>query len=477
VVKFVHSGAEKITLGVMFIDAYAPLDGVLSKYIAVNFDNPPIMNDLELDSEDASLADFLGRKDLSKDIFNRAKKYHYYHTSLKKNERWGYWIPREPSKGVRVKLQNKRSNGRDDFILMSSNDYLGLSSHPEVVEAAKSALDKYGFGATGSPVTCGQTEEHEKLQETLGRIFRTESCILFNSGYSANLGSISALVGPNDLVIADILAHASITDGMQQSQGVKRFHKHNDIEHLEKVLKRTRGDCEGSLIIVEGIFSMDGDVAPLKDIFNLARKYDSRIFLDDAHSFGVLGKNGLGLGEEANLLGSVDLTMGTFSKICGTIGGFVCGPREVIDWLSVAARSVFFSVALPPSTVAATQRSLEIFQNDPNLLNRLKSNIDFFVTGLRSMGFYFPPDHRSAIVPLIIGDEAKLGKMYKMLYDAGVYTIPVVYPAVSKNSCRFRLTVSALHTTSDLDYVLLVIKRCIEALDIVPSKMVSDESA
>jgi glycine C-acetyltransferase len=264
---------------------------------------------------------------------------------------------------------------------------------------------------------------------------------------------------------------------MQQSQGVKRFHKHNDIEHLEKVLKRTRGDCEGSLIIVEGIFSMDGDVAPLKDIFNLARKYDSRIFLDDAHSFGVLGKNGLGLGEEANLLGSVDLTMGTFSKICGTIGGFVCGPREVIDWLSVAARSVFFSVALPPSTVAATQRSLEIFQNDPNLLNRLKSNIDFFVTGLRSMGFYFPPDHRSAIVPLIIGDEAKLGKMYKMLYDAGVYTIPVVYPAVSKNSCRFRLTVSALHTTSDLDYVLLVIKRCIEALDIVPSKMVSDESA
>ncbi|MES2768840.1 MAG: aminotransferase class I/II-fold pyridoxal phosphate-dependent enzyme [Bdellovibrionota bacterium] len=477
VVKFVHKSESKVTLGIMFIDSHAPIEGPLSKCFKMNLEGNMAKSELEYSSDNSSLADFLGKDDGSVDIFNKAKKYHFYHNSLQKSVRWGYWIPREPSKGIRVTLTKKRSDGRNDFIVMSSNDYLGLSARPEVVEATKIALDKYGFGATGSPITCGQTEEHERLQETLSRMFRTEATTLFNSGYAANIGLISSLVGPNDLVIADILSHASIYDGMQLSQGVKRFFKHNDMDHLEKVLSRTRYESNGCLIVAEGVFSMDGDAAPLNDIVSLAKKYDARVMIDEAHSFGVLGKNGLGLSEESNLLGGIDLTMGTFSKICGTIGGFACGSKELIDWLNVSARSVFFSVALPPSTVAATNKSLELFQSEPQLLGKLRSNIEFFTSGLRKMGFDIPKDHKTAIVPVVIGDEEKLGKMYKILYDSGIYTIPVVYPAVSKNTCRFRFTVSAQHSLSDLDYALLVIKRAMEKVGLAPKEIALKESA
>ncbi len=474
VVKFKQTKNESILVGIMFVDIMAPVDTTLSKFLELDLSSNNSRSEVEIDSKGSSLADFLGIDGESSDIFKKAHDYRYYLESLQENDRWGYWLARKPSSGVRINLTKKRSNGRDDFIIMASNDYLGLSSHPEVVEAAQKSLSRYGFGATGSPVTTGQTEAHENLQNMLANIYQTESATLFNSGYSANLGTISCLAGVNDLLLADFLSHASIADGMQLSKATSRMFKHNDMRHLEIILKRYREKADGAMIIAEGVFSMDGDCANLPEIKKLAEKYNCRIMLDDAHSFGVLGSQGKGAAEKYGLLGSLDLTMGTFSKICGTIGGYICGSKDVIDWINVSARSVFFSVGLPPSTVDATIKSLEIFQNEPERRDNLKENIQFFVNGVRNLGFDINENHESAIVPLIIGDEDILGRMYKDLFNAGVYTIPVVYPAVSKNSSRFRFTVSAIHTRADLDYVLLVIEKSMKELNYRPKSKSND---
>ncbi|MCH2533649.1 MAG: aminotransferase class I/II-fold pyridoxal phosphate-dependent enzyme [Bdellovibrionales bacterium] len=476
VIKFIHTKEELTLFGIMFVDIMAPVDTTFSHYIDLDFSKPTTSSELEIDSMGSTLGDFLEKNSESNDIFKKAYDFQYYFQSLKENDRWGYWLIRKPSSGTKINLTKKRANRRDDFIVMASNDYLGLSSHPEVVEAAKKGLDLYGFGATGSPVTTGQTEEHQKLEHKLSEVFNTESATLFNSGYAANLGTISCLAGVNDLLIADILSHASIADGMLQSKATSRLFKHNDMEHLETILERYREKADGAMIIAEGVFSMDGDSAPLNEIYKLAKKYNCRLMLDDAHSFGVLGTNGLGSAEKYDLHGNIDLTMGTFSKICGTIGGFMCGSKEVIDWINISARSVFFSVGLPPSTVMATLKSLEIFQKEPERRSHLRENISFFVDGLRELGFEIDKNHDSAIVPVIIGDDELLGKMYKILFDAGVYTIPVVYPAVSKNSSRFRFTVSAIHSKVDLDYVLLVIEKALNELKINPKKMCRDVS-
>ena len=480
VVKSIRPRGEgQKLLGLMLIDGIVPIEGKFALNLDINISDGADPNDYELGPEDVNLGDFLGKGGGTYDLFTKARRYDIFHEAWKKTPRWGYYIPRLPSKGTRVRLGVSRPNKRDDFIIMASNDYLGISSRPEVVEAAKFALDKYGFGSTGSAVTVGQTEEHDRLEEKLSRTFRTEASLLFNSGYSANIGIISAMIGPEDLVVADILSHASIYDGMQMSPGIKRFFKHNDLVHLERILERSRHEAGGGLIVVEGVFSMDGDSAPLSGIKKLAQKYGCRILIDEAHSFGVLGRNGLGLAEEDGLLGGMDITMGTFSKICGGIGGFVCSSREVVNWMRIAARSAFFSVSIPPSTAAAMNAALDIFLSEPELLGRLRHNIDHFCGGLRELGFQIPQDHRSAIVPVVVGDENKMAEMYKILFNSGVYTIPVIYPAVSRNNCRFRFTVSAAHHTSDLDYALLVLKRAMEAvgLKVDPNQKAVDAEA
>ncbi|MEQ1878591.1 MAG: aminotransferase class I/II-fold pyridoxal phosphate-dependent enzyme, partial [Bdellovibrionia bacterium] len=460
VVKFQKTlDSDTALLGLFLIDARFPLEGTLARYLEIDFDLDDSVGSYELGPDNVGLGDFLGKEWNDHDIFTKAKKFDVFHQAFSRSNRWGYYIPRKPSKGTRVNLATSRKNGRDDFVIMASNDYLGLASHPEVVNAATVALEKYGFGSTGSAVTVGQTEEHSNLEDKLARIFRTEGALLFNSGYAANVGTISALVGPRDLVLADFLSHASIYDGMQLSSGIKRFFKHNDLDHAKKVLDRTRGEAAGGLIVAEGIFSMDGDAANLRGLKALAKDYSCRIMVDEAHSFGVLGQHGLGLGEDAGLLGGIDITMGTFSKICGGIGGFICASQEVIGWLKLSARSAFFSVSLPPSNVAAASKALDIFLSQPNLLIKLRNNIQHFARGLREIGFPVPEDHKSAIVPVIIGDEAKMAKMYQVIFENGIYTIPVTFPAVARNNCRFRFTVTAAHTTSELDYALLVIRQ------------------
>ena len=342
---------------------------------------------------------------------------------------------------------------------MGSNDYLGLGSHPEVVEAAKLALDKYGFGSTGSPVTTGQTDLHVELCEKIARIHNKEAALLFNSGYAANIGIISAVTTLGDLVIADQLCHASIQDGMTMSKATSRFFKHNNPEQLRAILEKERANFNGCLVITEGVFSMDGDVACLDKIYAIAREFNCRLMVDQAHCFGVVGPNGLGVCDKYNLMKETDIIMGTFSKICGAIGGFVTGSKDLIDWLRSFSRAQMFSVSLPPSTVAAVSKSLDVFTNNKMILENLRSNVKHFISCLANLGYQNQSNHESAVIPVVIGDESIMGEMYQSLLDDGIICTPVVYPAVGRKNCRFRFTVMASHSKSDLDYAVACLEK------------------
>lgn len=434
------------------VDIKIPIAGAISKILDFKFDQVDDGKTEELSSEKFSLAHFVENEYSNIDLFDRMRKFDTFRVQWERSQKYGYKTVREASKGERVNLSRTRKNNRKDYIVMGSNDYLGLGAHPEVVSAAHKALDMYGFGSTGSPVTTGTTDLHNQLCEQIAKLHKKEAAILFNSGYAANIGIISAVTAANDLIVADMLCHASIQDAMQMSRATSRFFKHNDIAHLEQILSNERQNYNGCLVITEGVFSMDGDTAKLDDIYHLARKYNCRIMVDQAHCFGVIGPNGLGVCEKYNLLRETDIIMGTFSKICGAIGGFATGSTEFIEWLRAFSRAQVFSVSLAPSTVAAVSKSLELFTANKNLLNSLHSNIDHFVRNLESIGYTFPHKQESAVIPVVVGDETKLGVMYQSLLDDGVLCIPIVYPAVSRKNCRFRFTLMATHTKSDLDY-------------------------
>jgi len=330
------------------------------------------------------------------------------------------------------------------------------------------ALENYGFGSTGSPLTTGTTVLHEELCHKLSSLFKKESAILFNSGYAANIGAISALLREGDLCSIDVLAHASLHDATKMSDSTKLTFNHNNILHLERLLSKHRNRHNGSLLATESIFSMDGDIAPLKELIHIAKRYDTKTYIDEAHSFGVIGEKGLGGAELHSVLDDVDIIMGTFSKICGGIGGFVVASKDVCDWLYWYGRSQMFSVSLPPSTVAAALAALDIFENEPQRIKRLNKNITKFVKGVTNLGFRMPKDHVGPIIPVIIGDEGVMEEMTKTLLKHRVFVTPIIYPAVSRNSCRFRFTVTSEMSDSDLNQALIALKDAIETTNFNP---------
>jgi 8-amino-7-oxononanoate synthase len=446
-------------LGFATIDTRLPLDGPLSHLLELDTEMSAHPFQMELDPDKFTLAHFRELDNLNIDLFYKAHQFQIMHQEWKKKHRYSYHNVRLPSKGSRVLLDRTRKSNRKDYIIMGSNDYLGFAAHPEVMQAAKDAIDEYGFGSTGSPVTTGISKAHEELSSCLADLFEKQKVLLFNSGYTANIGIINGLTNASDLILADTLSHASIQDAIQMSKASSRYFKHNDLAHLESLLKELRSDHNGCLIITEGIFSMDGDYPPLKEMVRLARAYNARIMVDEAHSFGVLGENGLGLCEKEGLLKEVDLIMGTFSKICGGIGGFVACNKEVADWLKFFARAHMFTVSIPPSTAKAALKALEIFTKDKTLLKQLQENIRYFVRGLQSLGYPIKDSHSSSVIPVVIGDEPRLEKMNEVLMEEGVFVVPIIYPAVSRKACRFRFTVMASHTLSDLDYVISVLEK------------------
>lgn len=333
VVRNVQPNGEQTTVGLSSVDGRVPVDGPMSRYLQEELGEERSPYNMELSSDKFSLANFRENNEQNVDLFGKVQKYGVFFREWEKSDRYGNKNVRLPSMGVRVQLKKKRKNSRNDYLIMGSNDYLGLAAHPDVLKSAKDAIDKYGFGSTGSPLTTGITEIHEELSLFIANMFHKEKVILFNSGYAANLGTIAGLIQNQDLVVADMIAHASIQDGMALCQGTSRFYKHNNVQHLDTLLREQRKDFAGAMVVTEGVFSMDGDVAPLDEIVRVSRSHKARIFVDEAHSLGVIGATGLGGCEKYDVIDKVDLIMGTFSKIAGGIGGFIATSEDVADWL------------------------------------------------------------------------------------------------------------------------------------------------
>lgn len=354
-------------------------------------------------------------------------------------------------------------NGRR-MIMIGSNNYLGLTNHPKVKEAAIEAVKKYGSGCAGSRFLNGTLDIHVDLENKLARFMRKEAALVFSTGFQVNLGVISALIGKDDAVIIDKMDHASIIDGCRLSYGeVKKF-KHNDMADLKRVLENN--EDRGKLIVVDGVFSMEGDIANLPAIVELAKKYGARVMVDDAHGIGVLGKTGRGTAEHFGLEKEVDLLMGTYSKSLASIGGFVAGSENTIHYIKHFARSLIFSASPPPASIAAVSAALDIIENEPERRERLWENTRRMLKGFRELGFEIGPSE-TPIIPIIVEENEIAFKMAMMLQEEGVFANVAVSPAVPNGRALIRTSYMATHTDEHLDIVLNAFEKIGRALGLI----------
>jgi 8-amino-7-oxononanoate synthase len=355
--------------------------------------------------------------------------------------------------------------GGRKLIMAGSNNYLGLTNHPRVKEAAIKAIEKYGSGCAGSRFLNGNLDIHEELETKLAAFFHKEAAVVFATGYQTNLGTISALVGRNDEVILDKFDHASIIDGCRLSFGkVKKF-RHNDMRDLERVLS-IAPDKVGKLIVVDGVFSMEGDISPLPEVIALAKKYGARIMVDDAHGVGVLGAGGRGTAEHFHCEDDVDVIMGTYSKSLAAIGGFIVASRKIADYVKHIARSLIFSASLAPALVAAVSTALDIIQEQPELRENLWRNTHKMLKGFQELGFDTGTSE-TPIIPIIIGDQIKTFQMCGLLQEYGVFVNFVVSPAVPPGRELLRTSYMATHTEEQLDRILDAFGRAGRKLGII----------
>jgi len=335
------------------------------------------------------------------------------------------------------------------YLSFCSNNYLGLASHPSVIEAVKNAVDEYGWGACASRLVSGNMTLHEALEKEISRFKRKDAAIVFPTGYMANLGVISSLVSGGDLVVSDKLNHASIIDGCKLSGAVFRVYAHCNMEKLENILKKS-SKYNRKLIVTDSVFSMDGDLAPLPDIVRIAKKYNAMVMVDEAHGTGVFGENGRGVVEHFNLDKEVDVVMGTLSKAIGSLGGYVCGDDDLISYLRNKARPFMYTTALPPAVCAASIASINLIQEDPSLREALWNNVRCIKERLESLGIDMISS-QSQIIPLLIGDTQKAVDISKLLYERGILIPAIRPPTVPANSSRLRMTVMSSHTQADLE--------------------------
>lgn len=357
-----------------------------------------------------------------------------------------YFKPISHSEDTTVVIEGKPR------IMMGSNNYLGLTHHPDVLSAAKSALERYGSGCTGSRFLNGTLDLHERLEVELAEFLGKEACLVFSTGYQANLGLISGLVGRGDIVFLDKLDHASIVDGAKMSQGETLRFNHGDLGGLERKLQRVP-EGTGTMVIVDGVYSMEGDIADLPALLKVTQKYGAALAVDDAHSIGVLGPKGDGTAAHHGVVDEVDLIVGTFSKSLASIGGFAVGSESVIHYLRHHARPMIFTAALPPANTAGVLAALHVLQQEPQRRTQLWKNTRHLQDGLRNLGFDIGPTE-TPIVPVLIGPLEKTFLFWRKLFDAGVFTNPVVPPAVPPSQCRLRTSLMATHTPEQIDKAL-----------------------
>jgi 8-amino-7-oxononanoate synthase len=383
------------------------------------------------------------------DLFDKCNAFKE-HRLVQRAGFYPYFLPISDNHGTEVTIDGKR------LIMAGSNNYLGLTKHPKVIAAAENALLKFGTSNNGSRFLNGTLELHVQLEERLAKFMGKEAALVYSTGYLTNLGSVSALVDKGDVVILDKDAHACIVDGARLSYGdVKRF-RHNDVRDLERVLGAVPQQA-GKLVVVDGLYSMEGDLAPLADIVRLAKEYGARLLVDDAHGIGVLGARGAGSCEATGVEDQVDLVMGTFSKSFASLGGFIAGPRAVMDYLRHHARALIFSASMTPASVAAALASLDIIETEPQLRDRLRQISIKMRSGFRGQGLEVGSGIDTPIVPIFIGDRMKTMQVWRKILDRGVFVNAILTPAVAPGRDLLRTSYMASHKDEQLDYILRVV--------------------
>lgn len=340
-----------------------------------------------------------------------------------------------------------------DVINLSSNNYLGLVNHPDVIDAAISAIKKYGVGAASARNIIGNFDLYDELENALAEFKGEEAAVVFQGGYLTNLGLIPQIAQKEDLVLSDELNHASIIDGIRMCKADKKVYKHMDMEDLEKILKENRSKYKNVLITTDTVFSMDGDIAPLDKIVQIAKQYDALTYFDDAHGTGVMGKNGKGTVDEFGLTGQVDFTVATISKAIPSVGGYVVGNRAMREWIIRNARPILFSTCIPPSSLAAAIKMVEMISSSSKYVDQLWENTNYFKKKLKEKNVDIG-NSKTPITPVIIGEEDRTRKFSKDLLEKGILASPIVFPVVPRGKGRVRCIITAGHTKEELDYCI-----------------------
>jgi len=392
------------------------------------------------------------------DLFEKCQRY----TKPKEAEAAGYYpyfIPIQSQAGPDVVVNGRR------MIMLGSNNYLGLTQHPKVIEGAIRAVERYGTGCTGSRLMNGTFDLHLELESRLARFARKEAALVFTTGYQVNLGCISALVGRHDTVVIDKADHASIVDGCMLSHARVVRYKHNDMGDLERTLASV-DRSHGVLVVVDGVFSMEGDLANLPEIVRLKREYGARLLVDEAHSVGVFGEGGRGTYEHFGLVDDVDLVVGTFSKSFASTGGYVAGEADVIYFIRHTARPFLFTAAIPPASAAAALAALDIIETEPERRAKLWENANKMKRWYDELGFR-TGNSESPIIPLIVGEDVRLAQFWRRLFDLGVFTNAAVAPAVEPDRALIRTSCMATHTDEHLAAAIEVVQQAGKELGLI----------
>lgn len=394
------------------------------------------------------------------DIFDKCTSWKDYKIA-KATGLYPYFRPIDVSHaGTEVEIEGRR------VLMVGSNNYLGLAGDPRVKEAAINAIKKFGSTCSGSRLLNGTLAMHDELEAKLARFLNREAALVVSTGFQTNLATMSAILGRHEIVFSDRQNHASLVDGVRMSYGVEKRYRHQDMEHLEQQLASANPE-HAKIIVTDGVFSMEGDMCNLPKIVELAQKYNARVMTDDAHAMGVLGEHGRGTSEYFGLEKETDLVMGTFSKSFASLGGVIAGPFDVINFIKHKARSVVFSASMTPASVASALKSLEIIQAEPQRRARLLDIAEKMHNGFRSMGFDTGVSV-TPVVPVFVGDQVKCFRFWKGLFEAGIFTNPVIPPAVEPGHALLRTSYQATHTDAQLDRVLETFEKLGRKMDIIP---------
>ena len=407
----------------------------------------------KVNSDEYTLIDFL--ESPNGDLFEKAESFVGFLDDWKSRGTYSYHREVTSSCTTRTRIRDRHTGKEREFIVLASNNYLGLNARPEVIAAGKNALERYGSGMCGSRFLSGTYDLVIELEKQLAQFEGRESAVVFTTGYQANVGTISALLRPRDVAVIDRLCHASIVDGCRLSGAPFRTFRHNNVDDLERLLVRLAPRHRGKFVIVDGVFSMDGDLAALPAIVEVAHRHGARVMVDEAHGTGVVGPTGRGAAEHYGLDDRVDISLGTFSKTLAGTGGFIAAPRDVTEYVRHYGRSYMFSASPTPVVVATVLAALGLVRDEPELRQKLWRNIRYFHGRLKDLGFEVLPDPpQSAIMTIVVGPDTTVRRLSKSLYEKGLFVSTVAYPSVPRDEGKVRISLSAAHSRRDLDEAL-----------------------